>query len=627
VGSEGPEAWALAVLARLNSYAELSPSGTGLHIFVGGAVSKASKINGCECYSSARFFTVTGKHVELTPLAVRTATSEELEELRDDIAQDQLRPYKVNKPTTTTPTAGGLVIHGPLSTSDREAKLERALSGDIGEYGDDRSAAVYGALQLLARKHAGDAEAVREEFDASQLCEDWGHKWERLADTEIDNAIKSWQENGRPVWAEPEEDSRPLDAKLEEMNEKYCYVDETDIVVRLDSMRMFDSSRFKDGGHLANKFHTTTSKRFDPKTGELKPVVKKEKLAKLWLEWPRRRQVESIAYEPGKPRFFEHAINRWRGMGVEPVSGDVQPWQQLLEKLIPDATVRMWFEQWCAYPLQHMGTKLKSAIVMWSTLQGTGKTTAATSLARIYGSNAASINEADLNKQFNEWALDKQFVTANEITGGDKRNSADFMKELIAGHENLRINQKFLPEISIRNCINFLFTSNHPNSFYLEASDRRYCVIEVPNVAPDRPFFDRYWKWLDNGGPAHLYNHLLNLPLAGFHPHAEPPMTEAKMEMIEIGKSDLDRWLESRRELTPSAVFTTEILLTEYRARHGNSQVKAAGMLTALRRLGAVKREIRVDGQKLRLWSLDSRFAEAPPHVWAERYSQPVVRM
>ena len=425
-------------------------------------------------------------------------------------------------------------------------------------------------------------------------------------------------------------DSRPLEDKLAEMNQRYCYVDETDIVVRLENMRMFDSSRFRDGGHLANHFHTTQTKRFDSKTGELKPVVKKEKLAKLWLEWPKRRQVERVVYEPGRPQFFDDCINRWQGMGVEPIPGNVQPWQELLDKLMPDPALRKWFEQWCAYPLQHLGTKLKSTVVIWSTLQGTGKTTIVTSINRIYGTNAAAITESDLHKPFNEWALDKQFVSANEMTGGDKRHIADFMKELIAGHEHLRINQKFLPEISIRNCINFLFTSNHPNSFYLEPSDRRYCIIEVPNVLPGRKFFDSYYAWLDNGGPSHLYHHLLHLPLDGFHPHAEPPMTDAKADMIEISKSDLDRWLEEKREREPNALFTIRELLSEYRNQGGSSQVKDAGMQAALRRLGAVHSpKLSIDGRKMTLWSLNRNIAvytgangerRSSPVVWTAKY-------
>jgi hypothetical protein len=369
------------------------------------------------------------------------------------------------------------------------------------------------------------------------------------------------------------------------------------------------------------QFHTTQTKRFDSKTGELKLVTRKEKLAKLWLEWPKRRQVERIAYEPGKPRFFDDCINRWRGMGVEPIPGDVQPWRELLEKLIPDPAVRTWFEKWGAYPLQHLGTKLKNTAILWSTLQGTGKSTVTATLSRIYGPNATAINESDLHKPFNEWALDKQFVSANEMTGGDKRNVADFMKELIAGHEHLRINQKFLPEISIRNSINFLFTSNHPNSLYLEPSDRRYCVIEVPNVAPDRKFFDNYYAWLDNGGPAHLYHHLLKLPLEGFHPHVEPPMTESKAEMIEISKSDLDRWLEEKHEVAPNTVFTVGELLSEYSLRSGsNSRVREAGTLAALRRFGAARKKVSIDGRKLNLWCLNRRFNQAPPGVWTTKY-------
>jgi len=201
LGADGViEPWALGILARTNSYAELSPSGTGLHIFVLGAVSKASKINGCECYSAARFFTVTGQHVESTPFDVNAMPGADLEELRDDIAQDQLRPYKLNKPTAAAPTTGGLIVHKPMSASERETKLERGLSGDLTEYGNDRSSAVHGVLQLLARKHAGDREAIQEEFETSQLREDWGDKWERLGEKEMDKAIERWEENGKPAW-------------------------------------------------------------------------------------------------------------------------------------------------------------------------------------------------------------------------------------------------------------------------------------------------------------------------------------------------------------------------------------------------------------------------------------------
>jgi hypothetical protein len=470
----------------------------------------------------------------------------------------------------------------------------------------------YGALQLLARKHQGDEEAMLEEFEASPLCADWGGKWERLKESEIAKAIANWKDNGSPAWG----DSDELEDKLEAMNEKYCYVDESDVVVRLRGMRMYDSQRFCNGGHLANYFHITEGEF--GRDGRRK--VKKERMAKLWLEWPERRQVERIVYEPGRPAFYEGSINRWQGMGVEPEAGSVAPWTELLERLITDEKARKWFEQWCAFPLQNLGAKLKSAVIVWGVRQGTGKTTLANTIMRIYGGNAAAITESHLHAPFNEWALDKQFICADEITAGDKRSTADSLKEWIAGHETIRINQKFQPEIVIRNCINFLFTSNHPNSFYLETTDRRYLVIEVPDVEIERQFFDNYYGWLDSCGPEFLYQHLLTLPLADFNPHGAPPMTEGKEAMIDLGLSDLDRWLQTQRQEKPDLIQTAEDFLAAFTSGHMHAQVKTAGMSAALRRTGAVAKSVKVGGKVLRLWCLNPIWRGRPPHVWAGHY-------
>jgi putative DNA primase/helicase len=55
--------WALEIIRYLDSYTELSASGTGLHIIVRGDVPNRRK-GEIEVYSSKRFFTVTGHIVE-----------------------------------------------------------------------------------------------------------------------------------------------------------------------------------------------------------------------------------------------------------------------------------------------------------------------------------------------------------------------------------------------------------------------------------------------------------------------------------------------------------------------------------------------------------------------------------
>lgn len=49
------------ILRKCNSYAELSPSGTGIHIIVRGQIPRAIKTPTLEVYSEKRYFTVTGK--------------------------------------------------------------------------------------------------------------------------------------------------------------------------------------------------------------------------------------------------------------------------------------------------------------------------------------------------------------------------------------------------------------------------------------------------------------------------------------------------------------------------------------------------------------------------------------
>lgn len=62
------EQWALDIVNMVNSYAEVSPSGTGLRVFVKGALPSGRRRRGnIEAYETARFLTVTGQHLPSTP--------------------------------------------------------------------------------------------------------------------------------------------------------------------------------------------------------------------------------------------------------------------------------------------------------------------------------------------------------------------------------------------------------------------------------------------------------------------------------------------------------------------------------------------------------------------------------
>src|SRR5215212_6167192 len=74
------ESWAWTIIEELDSYTEISPSGTGLHILVRGELPAGRNRKGrFEAYDRGRYFTVTGKHLAGTPQAIESRQ----EELRD----------------------------------------------------------------------------------------------------------------------------------------------------------------------------------------------------------------------------------------------------------------------------------------------------------------------------------------------------------------------------------------------------------------------------------------------------------------------------------------------------------------------------------------------------------------
>jgi len=73
---------------RLDTYAELSPPGKGVHAFLRGAIpGPGRKINGIELYCHSRYFTVTGQPVGVRR-DIREALPGELDALRAEGAPD-----------------------------------------------------------------------------------------------------------------------------------------------------------------------------------------------------------------------------------------------------------------------------------------------------------------------------------------------------------------------------------------------------------------------------------------------------------------------------------------------------------------------------------------------------------
>lgn len=391
-----------------------------------------------------------------------------------------------------------------------------------------------------------------------------------------------------------------MTSKLWQMNEEVCYVQNPGIVVELETCNKLTAAAFTS--HSAWSTASVPERKVRP-DGTISYT--KTAAAGEWISWPLRNSVAKVTYAPGQERFIEQRgqrmFNQWEGWGCEPKKGSVEPWKKLIDFIFMgvEKDAVEWFLDWCAYPLQNPGSKLFSAVVVHGTATGTGKSLIGYTLGRIYGKNFTKIENKHLCRDFNGWAENRQFVLGDEISGSDKRSESDAMKTVIT-QEEISINIKMLPEYTVPDCINYYFTSNHSDAFFLEDKDRRYFVHEVLHDHPlDDAFYMEYDAWKNGEGPAALFHYLMQRDVSNFNPKARPPETAARKRMIMHGKSDIATWCAELKE-HPEAklhigqlrhtrdMFTSTELLAMYCAENGvpDGKVTSNGMARAMAAAG-----------------------------------------
>jgi hypothetical protein len=130
----------------------------------------------------------------------------------------------------------------------------------------------------------------------------------------------------------------------------------------------------------------------------------------------------------------------------------------------------------------------------------------------------------------------------DDVTGSDKRQDLDMLKKMVTQKE-IRINPKNVPAYTVLDPINYTWTSNHADAFFLEDNDRRFDVHEVTVAPLPRAFYVGYMKWLDGDGANALHHYLLTYDLTGFDPHGPAMSTPAKEAMKRAGRTELGNWV------------------------------------------------------------------------------------
>jgi primase-polymerase (primpol)-like protein len=194
--------WATDIIDRLDSFTEVSPSGTGYHVLVEGSLPNGRNRKGdVECYETTRFFTVTGEHVDSTPPTIESRANE-LEAVHlEYLSADEESKDDGNRSPATPSLSDRELIERAKNAANGE-KFSRLWRGSTTGY-ESNSEADMALCSLLAFWTGGDAAQVDRLFrDSGLMREKWDERHfadgSTYGEKTIERAISSTSEFYEP---------------------------------------------------------------------------------------------------------------------------------------------------------------------------------------------------------------------------------------------------------------------------------------------------------------------------------------------------------------------------------------------------------------------------------------------
>lgn len=268
----------------------------------------------------------------------------------------------------------------------------------------------------------------------------------------------------------------------------------------------------------------------------------------LWLNSAERRtvDVDHIVFDPTMTKDPAVYINTFEGLPLEPVRDDAAcaNLRWLISFLCNhEAEPLDWLVKWLAFPLQHPGAKLDTAVLMHSVMEGSGKSLLfADTFGALYGPYAATVGQTQLESNFNAWQSRKLWAVFEEVVSRDQRyNQVGKIKHLITG-KTVRMESKFINGWEEANHMNAVFLSNEILPWPISESDRRFLVMWPLETLPEERQ-RAIGAELANGGVAALYGWLLDVDLGDFNERTRPPHTEARRRLVALSRAGWQTFL------------------------------------------------------------------------------------
>jgi len=169
-----PTEEAKEIINSLDSFTEVSTSGTGYHVYVHGFVPEKGNrgdiddVSHVELYDESRFFVVTGDHVDTTPYTVNSRAGS-LRELHDEYVADDDTDTNSGQSEPTESGSVSLDDSDLIEKAKDDDKFRRLWNGDLSLHSGDHSKADLALCGKLAFWTGGDRQRIERLFSQSGL--------------------------------------------------------------------------------------------------------------------------------------------------------------------------------------------------------------------------------------------------------------------------------------------------------------------------------------------------------------------------------------------------------------------------------------------------------------------------
>ncbi len=262
----------------------------------------------------------------------------------------------------------------------------------------------------------------------------------------------------------------------------------------------------------------------------------------------------------------------------------------------------------------------------------------------LFGDGFKRVNNAQASSQFKSSQLGATFVFFDEATNSPSAAQRADMNSFIT-EPIITVNQKFQPEIDVRNMMNGIYTTNKPDAWTIEKYDRRRYVIENTGAPREPEFYESFAKWW--GKPeskrAAMY-FFMHRDLSDYKPHRAPPMIAGKSEMQRNSSTDLENflrdfvsdlredyalWEDKNNSKQPKKIYVLKELVDLYMRSYINAKSPSEVLVSKiLRSMGFfVNRRVSVaPAKRFNLFSLinGADWDTAENDKWAAEYNRKV---